>query len=785
MRRTTQLLALLAGLAPLAAAAPAQAQAPPAPALTVDTFFAADRGGIADTDFSPTNIVPDLAAAVAVDGDRIYTVGTTGGSSNQDIGIIALRPDGEFDTGFSGDGKLVIPIAPGTKSDVGRGIAVLPDGRLRVLAATDVSSSSVANFDVTIVGLNADGSPDSAFGTLVGGNQRVLFPTDTTASNDVPARIAVGHSGRIAVVGTRAVGSAEDTFVSLREADGGPVSGFGSAGVKFTSTPLVDHGVDIEFRPGGALVALVVADTDPAAANRFDYFVRAYTDTGEDDPAFGEGGARNLALGELDTLIGAEGGLIVHGGRLWAAGTTRAGGPTDGFVARVEADGSGLQHRSFDMRGRFVAPGIAATSHATDLVVVPGLPETLVVVGGVLYTPPSSSPIVDWAAAAFNNFDGDLAAAGYGDIVIPAPGNGRLLSAAAGADGWLAVAGEHIDDTVSDRYSFGNARLLIDAEKSCDLGVAVAEPAEVVFRGLAPASLTARVTNVGTRVCQGTLTVPAPYRMAPVVTGPIAPGATFTAASMPLAYDGPRRAEDLLPVRVSSAGDANPDNDTAAAHVVFSFCDLALAPVGRAGAIPTEGRRRFVVTLRNTGTTACRVRIGSKPTYSLPSGQSAADRVPARAPRGARPGTRVQVVLRAGATGDVNPANNAATVSPTVIGVGDSDVRRHGARGFSGIARNGTGAVDAKRLRPARVHVALMRKGGKSCSWLKSARGTFGRCGARRWVRAKGTRHWRLRLAQALPPGRYVLFSRTTIGAGFSEASFSAKDRNRVEFRIR
>ena len=59
-----------------------------------------------------------------------------------------------------------------------------------------------------------------------------------------------------------------------------------------------------------------------------------------------------------------------------------------------------------------------------------------------------------------------------------------------------------------------------------------------------------------------------------------------------------------------------------------------------------------------------------------------------------------------------------------------------------------------------------------------------GGCTGRRWLRADGTRRWRLRLGKALRPGRYVLFSRATIRAGFAEARFSAADRNRVEFRV-
>ncbi len=163
------------------------------------------------------------------------------------------------------------------------------------------------------------------------------------------------------------------------------------------------------------------------------------------------------------------------------------------------------------------------------------------------------------------------------------------------------------------------------------------------------------------------------------------------------------------------------------------------------------------------------------------------------APRDAAIGRRVAVVLSAAATGDVDPADNAVSVSPKVVGVGDSNVGRSGRRGFAGTATKGRGkGVKAKRLRPEAVHVAVLRKGGKRCSWLASARGGFvertrakgGGCTKQRWIRARGVGHWRLDLGRALPKGRYVVVSRTTIGAGFAEARFSAQDRNKVEFGV-
>ena len=150
-------------------------------------------------------------------------------------------------------------------------------------------------------------------------------------------------------------------------------------------------------------------------------------------------------------------------------------------------------------------------------------------------------------------------------------------------------------------------------------------------------------------------------------------------------------------------------------------------------------------------------------------------------------------MLRAAAASDVDRANDSASIRARVVGVGDSDVRRHGARGFAGTASAGSGLAKRKPLRPARVHVAVLRTSAKGCAWLRSARGGFkagspragGGCSGRRWVRADGARRWRLRLAERLPAGRYVVFSRVTIRAAFAEARFSEADGNKQPFQLR
>jgi hypothetical protein len=159
-----------------------------------------------------------------------------------------------------------------------------------------------------------------------------------------------------------------------------------------------------------------------------------------------------------------------------------------------------------------------------------------------------------------------------------------------------------------------------------------------------------------------------------------------------------------------------------------------------------------------------------------------------------RVGRRVKMRFRVRADEDVNPGNDTASTSPLLVGVGDTNGQapRWHVTGFEGRARPGRGPVKPRRLRVTRVDIAVRRL-GSGCRWLASRAARFRNAGAARgrrckrahWLRARGTRSWRYSLARALPPGRYVLYTRATIAAGLREASFTARDGNEIAFTAR
>ncbi len=819
--------ALLATSALLAAAAPAGATLLP-PSLTADSAFA-PPAGIARFDFRPGNSAPDVPTGIAAFGERSYTVGesdspTQNPNRGKDVAVVARRADGSLDPGFDGDGRLSIAVAPGNGLDTATAIVVLTDGRIRISGSTDVDPTAAVNLDAMLIGLLPDGSPDTSFGQDANGDGtrdgvQVFAAVNAVSSNDERlAGLAVDPvTGQIAVAGPRSDGGQDDMFVSLRQPDGSAVTSFGTLGVR-----VVDRGgaqrnerpTGVQFRPGGGVMALVDADTNTAAAPDGEIAVlRAFTQEGADDGAFGSGGELELGPGSSDTVPTA---FIVHGGRYYVTGKTRPGPGTDfdAFLTRLDADGNNVVSRRFDMRGQVVPGGESPQSEGLALAVIPGTPTSLVVAGAVRYAFAGDTR-EDWAAAAFNGFEGDLAAAGFGDLVLDTPNRiNRLTGVIAGGDGTALVAGPldaepRADGSVVQDTSFGNARFLVDREKRCNLAVRITAPLELTFSGLAPSAVGLEVQHVGTRPCAGVVDVPAPFAATggPISTGLLTPGDVVRYPGVGVAYTGARPVrQSQLQATVTPAGDADSDpaDNSAAKLAAFAYCDVGLLRLDEAAELPNEGSRDIELRIRNSGTLTCpgaglritgaaRLNRPFAP-FTLGAGSSATDELPVAAPPKATVGRDVRFDFLASSSGeDLNPADDRVSLSARVVAVGDTRIRGASPRTFSGTAANGRGARTKASTTLRRVEISVQALAGTRCRYLRSVAGrlttTPGRrssgCKSPVWVTATGSRRWRVKLSGRLPAGRYAVRSRAVTRNGFVETRFSAKDRNSRSFRVR
>ena len=468
MHRRTDLvhaLACLLALAGLLALAPAASAADPAPTLSLDTTFAPPTG-IAKFDFTSGSSATDQPYGSAIDGTRTYTVGETrDATGDSQIGIIARRNDGTFDPGFSGDGQLdARQRRPSAGRDVGSSLVVLPDHRLRIVRRArrrprrgheprrrGDRPQRRRHLRYQLRGRRRHRHvPDR-----IGQRQR---HADHQRRAGAPRDHRLDHDDDPGTTNTT-----DDTFVALLDASGNLVPGFGTGGIRTfnrSGGQMDDRGVDIA----------------PAARRR----LRRAAARGDRS-----GDAHGLHLrAARDPRRRLRRSRVRRRRRARPRGRHAGHDPRRAGRLRRHAVGHRLdeerrRHRRLDrahrrQRQRGPVPHLrharqrrrrdqAVNSQGLDITVVPGVPDTLVVGGYV-----STTDGIEWGISAFNDITGDLANAGYGDIVIPVSGQGQAVGVTAGP-GWVGVAGSTLglSSTGSSTLdsSYNNAKLLIDADK--------------------------------------------------------------------------------------------------------------------------------------------------------------------------------------------------------------------------------------------------------------------------------------------------------------------------------
>lgn len=150
----------------------------------------------------------DAAFTVAVQPDGKILLAGNSDTENfgTDFGILRLNPDGSLDKAFSGDGKATFSLADG--NDTVHSIALQADGKI-VLAG-----SAEENYGV--LRLNADGSLDRSFGTLINGFEDLIGTSgdDVIMGGDVRENI-IGYAGNDLIDGGRGA----ETIISGEGAD--------------------------------------------------------------------------------------------------------------------------------------------------------------------------------------------------------------------------------------------------------------------------------------------------------------------------------------------------------------------------------------------------------------------------------------------------------------------------------------------------------------------------------------------------------------------------------------
>ncbi|MBX3725923.1 MAG: peptidoglycan DD-metalloendopeptidase family protein [Xanthomonadales bacterium] len=299
----------------------------------------------------PITLRPQRCSSVAADGSHRPLVSGTASTQTVPTGfLIRLRAsDGDYDTGFAGNGRVALnALAPWASVETGLAqVLPLPDGK--VLACGHVVRGG--DSDMLILRLNANGTLDAGFNGT--GYREIDQGTQFGASQDTCLRMVVLPDNRILAVGAATGGNGQPGIgLAMLNGNGTLSSAFSTDGrrVLASTGPLAQlEAADLAWDAGRSRVIVAGRQVMPGSSTGH---VLAVTAAGQLDAGFGTGGRRSLRFSDLgaaraagDTelqrvLLRDDGGFYLVGTHTNAAANTAAWGSHDMAVARLRADGS-------------------------------------------------------------------------------------------------------------------------------------------------------------------------------------------------------------------------------------------------------------------------------------------------------------------------------------------------------------------------------------------------------------------------------------------------------------
>ena len=270
-----------------------------------------NQNGDYDTDFSNDGkVIFSFGAGngskvnkllLQLDG-KIIAVGQAYSGTDYDFGITRFNIDGSLDTTFGVFGKAIVSIGPA--NDFGQDAILQPDGKIIICG---YSNNSLGN-SFSIIRLNVDGTLDTSFAS-----SGKIYYNIPNKSYCVAESIAIQTDGKILVAG-----HAEGDFALLRYNINGTLDNtFGTSG--FTTTDFgnsQDKVYAITINPNGKII-LAGHSYDPSISTFLDFGIASYNADGSLDNTFDTDGKMTVSMGYTsgikDMLIQPDGKFLFGG----------------------------------------------------------------------------------------------------------------------------------------------------------------------------------------------------------------------------------------------------------------------------------------------------------------------------------------------------------------------------------------------------------------------------------------------------------------------------------------
>jgi uncharacterized delta-60 repeat protein len=297
---------------------------------TLDTTFGGGDG-IVTTDFSTSS---DYASSIALQSDgKIVVAGNATISGHSDFAVARYNGNGTPDTSFSGDGKVTTNLSP-TSSDASS-LALQSDGKIVVAGGTSITGP----YDFSLVRYNADGTPDTSFGT--DGNGIVI--TELSVGYDYAIAMTLQNDGKIVATGVSNISGVQNVALLRYNANGTLDTSFSGDGIVTTQIGNLDSFASaIALQSDGKIVA--AGSVSISNNYDFEFAVVRYLASGSTAPA--DPTLNSVTAGDRRVTVsftaGANNGAAItdyeyslNGGAYTSAGTTTSPFTITGLSGRT------------------------------------------------------------------------------------------------------------------------------------------------------------------------------------------------------------------------------------------------------------------------------------------------------------------------------------------------------------------------------------------------------------------------------------------------------------------
>jgi uncharacterized delta-60 repeat protein len=265
--------------------------------------------------FGPTAF--SISEDVAIQPNGMIVVVGINEDPNPSFAVARLKPNGQPDTSFSGDGRRTVPFGGGS-SDA-HAVAIGPGGTI-VLAGYSNAESAFA-----LARLKPNGNLDGSFS----GNGKVTVPF---ANQGAARGVAVQHNGKVVAAGYEKDAGGNFDFAITRFTEQGQLdSSFSGDGIRtqsFDNGTAQDDANDVALQRGGKIV--VAGESDQSSTGT-DFAIARLTSSGRLDTSFAGDGKRLQSFGNNGSNSDvAEGVAIQSDQKVVVAGSSDpTGAPRD------------------------------------------------------------------------------------------------------------------------------------------------------------------------------------------------------------------------------------------------------------------------------------------------------------------------------------------------------------------------------------------------------------------------------------------------------------------------